>query len=50
MFQAFNILRYEVGQKYSPHYDAFDEAEFGPLQSQRVRLKLNSYMLIFKLL
>ncbi|KAL5181573.1 putative prolyl 4-hydroxylase 9 [Glycine soja] len=33
--EAFNILRYEVGQKYSPHYDAFDEAEFGPLQSQR---------------
>lgn len=38
MFQAFNILRYEVGQKYNSHYDAFDEAEYGPLQSQRVRL------------
>ncbi|KAG4973179.1 hypothetical protein JHK87_030000 [Glycine soja] len=34
--EAFNILRYEVGQKYNSHYDAFDEAEYGPLQSQRV--------------
>uniref|UniRef100_A0A0R0HCZ8 Prolyl 4-hydroxylase alpha subunit domain-containing protein n=1 Tax=Glycine max TaxID=3847 RepID=A0A0R0HCZ8_SOYBN len=33
--EAFNILRYEVGQKYNSHYDAFDEAEYGPLQSQR---------------
>jgi len=47
MFQAFNILRYEVGQKYNSHYDAFDYAEYGPQKSRRVRLKLNSYILIF---
>ena len=39
MFQAFNVLRYEVGQKYSSHYDAFDYAEYGPQKSRRVRLK-----------
>lgn len=39
MFQAFNILRYEVGQKYNSHYDAFSAAEYGPQKSQRVRLK-----------
>ncbi|GAB2282682.1 Probable prolyl 4-hydroxylase 9 [Dionaea muscipula] len=36
MFQAFNILRYEIGQKYDSHYDAFNPAEYGPQKSQRV--------------
>ncbi|RDX60092.1 putative prolyl 4-hydroxylase 9, partial [Mucuna pruriens] len=34
--EAFNILRYEVGQKYNSHYDAFDYAEYGPQKSHRV--------------
>ncbi|XP_028767695.1 probable prolyl 4-hydroxylase 9 isoform X2 [Neltuma alba] len=34
--EAFNILRYEIGQKYDAHYDAFNPAEYGPQQSQRV--------------
>lgn len=34
--EAFNILRYEIGQRYLSHYDAFDPAEYGPQQSQRV--------------
>ncbi|XP_047163940.1 probable prolyl 4-hydroxylase 9 isoform X1 [Vigna umbellata] len=34
--EAFNILRYEVGQKYNSHYDAFDYAEYGPQKSRRV--------------
>lgn len=38
MFQAFNILRYEVDQRYNSHYDAFNPAEYGPQKSQRVRL------------
>ncbi|XP_028767696.1 probable prolyl 4-hydroxylase 9 isoform X3 [Neltuma alba] len=33
--EAFNILRYEIGQKYDAHYDAFNPAEYGPQQSQR---------------
>lgn len=41
MFQAFNILRYEIGQKYDAHYDAFNPVEYGPQPSQRVRLMLN---------
>lgn len=36
MFQAFNILRYEIGQKYNSHYDAFHPSEYGPQKSQRV--------------
>ena len=36
MFQAFNILRYNIGQKYNSHYDAFNVAEYGPQKSQRV--------------
>ncbi|XP_047262328.1 probable prolyl 4-hydroxylase 9 isoform X5 [Capsicum annuum] len=36
MFQAFNILRYEIGQRYQSHYDAFDPAQYGPQKSQRV--------------
>lgn len=39
MFQAFNILRYEIGQLYNSHYDAFDPAEYGPQKSQRVQAK-----------
>ncbi|KAK7252787.1 hypothetical protein RIF29_36990 [Crotalaria pallida] len=34
--EAFNILRYGVGQKYSSHYDAFNPAEYGPQESQRM--------------
>ena len=36
VFQAFNVLRYEVGQKYSAHYDVFDPTEYGPQKSNRV--------------
>uniref|UniRef100_A0A166IFN6 Uncharacterized protein n=1 Tax=Daucus carota subsp. sativus TaxID=79200 RepID=A0A166IFN6_DAUCS len=35
-FQAFNILRYEIGQKYRPHYDAFNPNIYGQVKSQRV--------------
>lgn len=34
--EAFNILRYELGQRYLSHYDAFNPAEYGPQKSQRV--------------
>lgn len=34
--ESFNVLRYEIGQKYSAHYDAFNPAEYGPQKSQRV--------------
>ncbi|KAJ1414519.1 Prolyl 4-hydroxylase, alpha subunit [Sesbania bispinosa] len=34
--EAFNILRYKVGQKYSSHYDAFHTSEYGPQKSQRM--------------
>ncbi|KAH8519745.1 hypothetical protein Peur_038677 [Populus x canadensis] len=34
--EAFNILRYEIGQKYDSHYDAFNPDEYGPQPSQRV--------------
>ncbi|XP_078180317.1 2-oxoglutarate (2OG) and Fe(II)-dependent oxygenase superfamily protein isoform X2 [Carex rostrata] len=34
--EAFNVLRYELGQHYASHYDAFNPAEYGPQQSQRV--------------
>ncbi|KAK4584819.1 hypothetical protein RGQ29_022487 [Quercus rubra] len=33
--EAFNILRYEIGQLYNSHYDAFNPAEYGPQKSQR---------------
>jgi prolyl 4-hydroxylase len=36
--EAFNVLRYELGQKYNSHYDVFDPAEYGPQNSQRVFL------------
>ncbi|KAF2320942.1 hypothetical protein GH714_032100 [Hevea brasiliensis] len=34
--EAFNVLRYEIGQKYDSHYDSFNPAEYGPQTSQRV--------------
>ncbi|GAB2259928.1 hypothetical protein Droror1_Dr00010783 [Drosera rotundifolia] len=34
--EAFNILRYEIGEKYNSHYDVFNPAEYGPQTSQRV--------------
>ncbi|KDP44469.1 hypothetical protein JCGZ_16302 [Jatropha curcas] len=34
--EAFNILRYEIGQKYDSHYDAFNPTEYGPQTSQRM--------------
>ncbi|VAI22255.1 unnamed protein product [Triticum turgidum subsp. durum] len=34
--EPFNVLRYEIGQKYASHYDAFDPAQYGPQKSQRV--------------
>ena len=37
VFQAFNILRYEIWQKYNAHYDSFNPSEYGPQRSQRVR-------------
>ncbi|KAK4848809.1 hypothetical protein QYF36_017644 [Acer negundo] len=35
-FQAFNVLRYEIGQKYDSHYNAFNPNEYGPQTSQRM--------------
>ncbi|THU74983.1 hypothetical protein C4D60_Mb04t39130 [Musa balbisiana] len=40
--EAFNILRYEIGQRYASHYDAFNPAEYGPQKSQRVCISLLS--------
>ncbi|XP_057542090.1 probable prolyl 4-hydroxylase 9 [Amaranthus tricolor] len=34
--EAYNVLRYEIGQKYNSHYDAFNPSEYGPQKSQRV--------------
>jgi len=34
--EPFNVLRYEVGQKYDSHYDTFDPESYGPQPSQRV--------------
>ncbi|KAI6699343.1 hypothetical protein NL676_013667 [Syzygium grande] len=34
--EAFNVLRYEIGQKYNSHYDAFHPAQYGPQKSHRV--------------
>ncbi|KAL8476969.1 hypothetical protein ACS0TY_029317 [Phlomoides rotata] len=33
--ESFNVLRYEIGQSYHSHYDAFNPAEYGPQKSQR---------------
>ena len=35
--EAFNILRYEHGQHYDSHYDAFPEKDYGKQTTQRVR-------------
>lgn len=37
-WQSFNILRYELGQKYDSHYDVFNPTEYGPQSSQRVKI------------
>ncbi|CAN1141398.1 Probable prolyl 4-hydroxylase 9 [Linum perenne] len=34
--EPFNVLRYEIGQKYDCHLDAFNPNEYGPQESQRV--------------
>ncbi|XP_076924257.1 putative prolyl 4-hydroxylase 9 isoform X1 [Bidens hawaiensis] len=34
--ESFNVLRYEIGQRYNSHYDAFNPTEYGPQKSQRV--------------
>ncbi|XP_057449596.1 probable prolyl 4-hydroxylase 9 [Lotus japonicus] len=34
--EAFNVLRYKVGQKYSSHYDALHPDIYGPQKSQRM--------------
>eukprot|EP00243_Klebsormidium_subtile_P000564 TRINITY_DN1096_c0_g2_i1.p1 TRINITY_DN1096_c0_g2~~TRINITY_DN1096_c0_g2_i1.p1 ORF type:complete len:301 (-),score=39.36 TRINITY_DN1096_c0_g2_i1:16-918(-) len=34
--EAFNVLRYEIGQKYNSHYDYFATDEYGPQDSQRM--------------
>ncbi|XP_076900640.1 putative prolyl 4-hydroxylase 9 [Bidens hawaiensis] len=34
--EAFNILRYDIGQRYLAHYDTFNPAEYGPQKSQRM--------------
>ncbi|KAL2906398.1 putative prolyl 4-hydroxylase 9 [Bienertia sinuspersici] len=34
--ETYNVLRYETGQKYNSHYDAFNPSEYGPQKSQRV--------------
>jgi prolyl 4-hydroxylase len=34
--EPFNVLRYEIGQRYASHYDAFDPAQYGPQKNQRV--------------
>lgn len=36
MLQAFNVLRYETGQRYASHYDAFSPDVYGPQESHRV--------------
>lgn len=45
MLQAFNVLRYEIGQRYVAHYDAFNPAEYGPQSSQRVYNNKTSLLL-----
>lgn len=37
VFQAFNIIRYKIGQKYDSHYDALKPSQYGPGDYQRVR-------------
>lgn len=42
--ESFNILRYELGQKYDSHYDVFNPTEYGPQSSQRVKSLNLSYL------
>ncbi|XVE82891.1 hypothetical protein DITRI_Ditri16bG0042100 [Diplodiscus trichospermus] len=35
-YEDFNVLRYEIGQKYDSHLDAFPPKQYGPQKSQRV--------------
>ncbi|XWS33521.1 hypothetical protein CRYUN_Cryun22dG0090300 [Craigia yunnanensis] len=35
-YEDFNVLRYELGQKYDSHLDAFPPEQYGPQKSQRV--------------
>ncbi|MFS7973768.1 putative procollagen-proline 4-dioxygenase [Helianthus anomalus] len=39
--EPFNVLRYEIGQRYLQHYDTFNPIEYGPQKSQRVHDLLN---------
>lgn len=50
MLQAFNVLRYEIGQKYDSHYDAFNPDEYGQQQSQRVKVHYIQLKLFVKLI
>jgi prolyl 4-hydroxylase len=34
--QPFNLLRYNLDQKYDSHYDTFDPKEYGAQYSQRI--------------
>ncbi|KAM0032316.1 putative procollagen-proline 4-dioxygenase [Helianthus debilis subsp. tardiflorus] len=34
--EMFNVLRYEIGQRYLQHYDTFNPIEYGPQKSQRM--------------
>ena len=34
--EAFNVLRYELGQHYDQHYDTFDAEQYGKQSSQRI--------------
>ncbi|KAL5561346.1 hypothetical protein UlMin_031093 [Ulmus minor] len=34
--EPFNVLRYQIGQKYDCHYDSFDPEEYGPQSNQRI--------------
>ncbi|KAK1433131.1 hypothetical protein QVD17_10037 [Tagetes erecta] len=36
MDKAFNVLRYDIGQRYLSHHDTFDPAMYGPQRSQRM--------------
>jgi hypothetical protein len=45
--EAFNILRYELGQHYDSHYDAFAEEEYGKQTSQRVSARCQRFRFVF---
>ncbi|XP_022751224.1 probable prolyl 4-hydroxylase 9 isoform X2 [Durio zibethinus] len=40
-YEAFNVLRYELGQKYDSHLDAFPSEIYGPQKSQRNGLNMD---------